>query len=858
MSRLPLLLAAGALWLFLAALPAFADGGPHVAVTNNGSTVLTSDTCAGCHRIHTGKGEYLIVADTETNLCLTCHGPNAAGATTNVVTGVQYTPAASYPSAGWQQRSGLGTDASGTQLGALRAGGFLQARLDQPIRLSNGTSLKGQVPVGVAEATTSAHMHLPTYSGVDDSNGIAWGNGANGSGVGPTVELECTSCHNPHGNGNYRILNPLPTASGATQSVTDPVALNATVNLAADTIITTVGHPFQVGDLVTISGLTITGSPSSPFTVVAVPDGAKFQIGTITVAGGITVFDITASTATSVSRSSAPVTDAPVGTIDPATGYPERTRNYTVIQAQGTQGTAASYLLYADQVSSYGATAGDYFHRAVPFATSSGSDDAPNGVPATVTLAGDVNAGQVGFNTQITAWCSGCHTRYLSVQNPNPNGLDAGSSAASAKGVFADVLSSGTIVTSASHGFVIGDVVTVSGAAGIADGDYTVLTVPTTTAFTVAGLSADSGTRFSISSSDATANTITTSAAHGLSIGDYVLVADHNGLAAGATFNALYYVKTVPSTTTVTLSSKQGGTALDITTNGGAFGTVSVVASQYRVASVDATTETYTTSAAHGLVVGDRVVIGGVAAVTSTNANGAFYVKSVGSTTTFTVSSTSGGATFDLTVSGAWTANTGAVMPSVIRKNMPQTASSWWFPRTDGTTTAGTLNVDPIYTYQHRTVPNRACTTCHVAHGTNAAMTGANSSTVALPNALVSASSRLLKIDNRGTCQVCHDPTSTFGSNNYNSYLAGSPVTITTIDSSGNITATSHGYSKGDVLKIAGNSKLADGIYLVFNVVNANTFQVSTSGAPTATASTVSAGGTTGGTATRITEVVFP
>ena len=144
MSRLPLLLAAGALWLFLAALPAFADGGPHVAVTNNGSTVLTSDTCAGCHRIHTGKGEYLIVADTETNLCLTCHGPNAAGATTNVVTGVQYTPAASYPSAGWQQRSGLGTDASGTQLGALRAGGFLQAKLFPKLAL---LLVRGAFPV---------------------------------------------------------------------------------------------------------------------------------------------------------------------------------------------------------------------------------------------------------------------------------------------------------------------------------------------------------------------------------------------------------------------------------------------------------------------------------------------------------------------------------------------------------------------------------------------------------------------------------------------------------------------------------------------------------------------------------------
>ena len=32
-----------------------------------------------------------------------------------------------------------------------------------------------------------------------------------------TSEMGCTACHNPHGNGNYRILNPIPEA-GTTQT----------------------------------------------------------------------------------------------------------------------------------------------------------------------------------------------------------------------------------------------------------------------------------------------------------------------------------------------------------------------------------------------------------------------------------------------------------------------------------------------------------------------------------------------------------------------------------------------------------------------------------------------------------------
>ena len=112
-----LLIAAGSLWLFLAAVPALADGGPHVASTNSGVSTLTADSCAGCHRAHTAQGEMLINATDEEELCLTCHGAAVTGATTDVMTGIQYAhrrPAAS----------------AGHPVGALRGGGFDQARID--------------------------------------------------------------------------------------------------------------------------------------------------------------------------------------------------------------------------------------------------------------------------------------------------------------------------------------------------------------------------------------------------------------------------------------------------------------------------------------------------------------------------------------------------------------------------------------------------------------------------------------------------------------------------------------------------------------------------------------------------------
>ena len=295
-------------WLLMAAIPALADGGPHVAATNSGASTLTADSCAGCHRAHTAQGPMLLAAADEEALCLTCHGATSSGATTDVMTGIQYA-------------SGAAHVAGGAPLGALRSGGFDQARIasSTPARVfQSGTALNvwGKVGVGTAQDVTSAHLNL-TENGLTAPT-VAWGNDGLNSGAGPTVSMTCASCHNPHGNGQYRILNPIPK-----------------------------------------------------------PDATS--IGTFV-----------------------PVTTPGVTVTDAALPAPGDTRNYTVIQKKGTQGTPSTFLLYASQIAS-GPTTGDYWHVRVPWTDGVGSiSDAPNGNPSGLTP----------FNDQIEAWCTACHTRY--------------------------------------------------------------------------------------------------------------------------------------------------------------------------------------------------------------------------------------------------------------------------------------------------------------------------------------------------------------------------------------------------------------------------------------------------------------
>jgi predicted CXXCH cytochrome family protein len=239
----PALLLIG-LWSLGAATSTLADGGPHVAGANSGLSTLTADSCAGCHRAHTAQGEYLIRTDTADALCLTCHGSAGVGATTDVALGIQFRAASPAGSPGQDETS------SAAVAGALRSGGFLSARIgagsdpaaeNRPSRISyprwNGiagridTRFSALVPVlSAGVAATSAHLDLDGIGGVAATRS-AWGNGPLGSAsVGPTVELGCTACHNPHGNGSYRILNPIPAPTVVSGTFTPVAGLGVTVN----------------------------------------------------------------------------------------------------------------------------------------------------------------------------------------------------------------------------------------------------------------------------------------------------------------------------------------------------------------------------------------------------------------------------------------------------------------------------------------------------------------------------------------------------------------------------------------------------------------------------------------------------
>ncbi|MFN8630571.1 MAG: cytochrome c3 family protein [Chloroflexota bacterium] len=193
-SRQVALATAGAALLLLAAAgAALADGGPHQMSVNNGTSGINGD-CASCHRAHTAEAADLLTADMPT-LCTNCH--NGTKATTDVVDGVQYTP------------TGIGGSfQQTTTLGALRGGGFSYALIDSgnaaryAYAFGQNTRFSGHVGVlGAGQKVTSTH------SGA----GTVWGNGdvANGAGA-AGVTLDCAKCHNPHGNGQYRILNTEP------------------------------------------------------------------------------------------------------------------------------------------------------------------------------------------------------------------------------------------------------------------------------------------------------------------------------------------------------------------------------------------------------------------------------------------------------------------------------------------------------------------------------------------------------------------------------------------------------------------------------------------------------------------------
>jgi predicted CXXCH cytochrome family protein len=166
---------------------------------------LGSTSCAGCHRAHTAKGTGFLTKDPQPLLCLNCHDGTISHLDVNT-----------------------GTDTNNS--GALRGGGFVTAKIGTGAAIKTLSPTGGRVisniPVGVAGAVTSSHQ-------IDGkTTGTMWGNGT--TGVGQTaVTLECGACHDPHGNGNYRLLKPSP--DGAQYIISAP-GITPVVKSAATTV----------------------------------------------------------------------------------------------------------------------------------------------------------------------------------------------------------------------------------------------------------------------------------------------------------------------------------------------------------------------------------------------------------------------------------------------------------------------------------------------------------------------------------------------------------------------------------------------------------------------------------------------
>jgi len=231
--------------------PAAADAGPHktTMVQPGQSGVLISvaggGRCASCHRAHTAKAEYLL-KDAQPALCYSCHG--GSGASLDVVDGV-----------------------NNDDGGALRGGGFEYALINgagatKSISLPDAagkTTRTVTAPAGTVEApVTSRHQIDGT------TTGTMWGNGAISAAVNPGkagVTLECGSCHDPHGNGNYRILRPIPN-----DAATSAVAATATTPAVAAVVVAPVNIPDAITKVYTTTDYWAVADRNVP-TVAAAP-----------------------------------------------------------------------------------------------------------------------------------------------------------------------------------------------------------------------------------------------------------------------------------------------------------------------------------------------------------------------------------------------------------------------------------------------------------------------------------------------------------------------------------------------------------------------------------------------------------
>lgn len=214
MKKASIILALAVLMVALTAGTAFANFGPH------GGYALDTDACAGCHRAHTSfstvtwadsnnnSHSALLVSSAATmqEFCYACHGDAAPGASTNVQSGVFDSGPSGY--AGQAVGGGILYATNSSFDATLNGGGF------------------DRVPSAVGFASTTSMHDMGKGAATDPM----WGAGSSAP-VG--ADLTCTSCHDPHGSSNYRLLKDQVnghTVGGYVNDVPQPFVFSAETN----------------------------------------------------------------------------------------------------------------------------------------------------------------------------------------------------------------------------------------------------------------------------------------------------------------------------------------------------------------------------------------------------------------------------------------------------------------------------------------------------------------------------------------------------------------------------------------------------------------------------------------------------
>jgi hypothetical protein len=169
-----------------------------------------------------------------------------------------------------------------------------------------------------------------------------------------------------------------------------------------------------------------------------------------------------------------------------------------------------------------------------------------------------------------------------------------------------------TLTTTGRHDFTVGDSVFISGIDAPFDGDKLITSTPTDTTFTY---EADSSTIVPVSFKALTASeaTLRTTVAHGLSVGDSVVVAGVDDV-----FNGVYPIKRVPNATSIVYDRARVPPRTLIS------------------ASLISNIATVNTSDAHQFIVGEQVTVTGA----GINYDGTFTITEIPSPTSFRYAAT--------------------------------------------------------------------------------------------------------------------------------------------------------------------------------------------------------------------------